>query len=503
MAISLDSDEVALAGKCSTLAEIYAPPARRLVGRACRPYLEHRIQTACELMADPDNVTAFNNSAQDMQKSVQMISAAQARTFTTDLHKRMRIVFQMADKAREKVDALWKAGIPDIQPGGLAGGLAAMMKGLRSDQAALGLSCLMAKHLRGAEGWMERMERAVTLAEHETHADILEQVDGLIGDIFDSPTMQKALFPDSSTLAGALIEMAWLHRAQWPAEHVQSPLPLVTRLNALLAKHPMETTRLAFRQTMLRNLNSGVPITRGMGIDALIENCRVHEALTVNGETIGGYEMTLSIEKRISRQAEPENLVMLLQDKESVIDRIAALIELQRRIVGDGNKRSVNGLLKMEFERREFARDLLAVADSPTAKLKVISTLYDDIMSSLAPDSLKEKFGIQLEDIQMDYIKKNRIFAKISQSSKGVVDTVKKLAELCRTGVFTKGKNRIYVHSLIKHQVGQSDFKRALMAGVSDDEGKQKRLRELKRLLAEAGVGDDAKTGGNGEADAA
>ena len=497
MTISLDSDEVALAGKCHSLADIYQPPARRLIGRACRSYLEDRKVTACELMADPEHITTFNNSAQDMQKAVQLVSAAQARTFTTDLHKRMRVVFQMADKAREKIDEIWKAGVPDIQPGGLGPGLAQVMGALKPDQTSVGLSCLMAKHMHGADGWMERMERAIKLAENETNAAIIEQIDGLIADVFDSPSCQKALFPESMTLGRALIEMAWLHRAGWPPEHVTEPPALVARLNALLAKHPMATTRLAFEQTLQRALNSGVPITRGMGIDALIENCAVHEALTIDGQTIGGPDMTSAIEKRIARQAEPENLVMLLQDKESVVDRLHALIELQKRIVGDGNKRSVNGLMKMEFERREFGAELLKLEDSPTGKLKVVATLYDDIMNSLAPDSLKEKFGIQLEEIQMEFIKKNKIFAKISQSSKGVVDTVKKLADLCRSGVFTKGKNLIYVHSLIKHQVGQSDFKRALMAGVTDEESKQKRLRDLKRLLAEAGIRDEPKAESN------
>ncbi|MEM6492175.1 MAG: hypothetical protein AAF684_09800, partial [Pseudomonadota bacterium] len=69
-------------------------------------------------------------------------------------------------------------------------------------------------------------------------------------------------------------------------------------------------------------------------------------------------------------------------------------------------------------------------------------------------------------------------------------ETVRKLAELCKKGMFTGGKNRDYVHSLIKHQVGQSDFKRQLMAGA-DAAGQQKRLADLKRLLADAGVGDE------------
>lgn len=489
--ISLDSDEVALAGKCQSMADIFQPPARRLIGRACRPYLEERKITAVELIGDADHTTVFNNSAQDMQKAVQLLSAAQARTFNTDLHKRMRVVFQMADKGREKVKEVWDKGVPQIRPGGLADGWRAISGGLSRDQMSIGVTILIANYLRGSEDWMERLDRAVALMEAERSDVALVQIDGLIGDVFDSPAMQKAMFPESGTLGRTLIEMAALHRGVWPPEHIAEPLPIMRRLNALLAKHPMETTRLAFRQTMLRALNSGVPITKGMGIDALIENCRVHEALSADGDTIGGHNMTGAIEKRIARQAEPENLVMLLQDKETVVDRIDALIELQKRIVGDGNKRSVNGLLKMEFERREFAADLMKLADSPTAKLKIVADLYAAIMNSLAPDSLKEKFGVQLEEIQMKFIKDNKIFAKISQSSGGVVETVKKLAELCKNGLFTGGKNRDYVHSLIKHQVGQSDFKRALMAGVSDDAGKQKRLADLKRLLADAGVGDE------------
>jgi len=38
-----------------------------------------------------------------MQKAVQLLSAAQARTFNTDLHKRMRVVFQMADRTTKPI----------------------------------------------------------------------------------------------------------------------------------------------------------------------------------------------------------------------------------------------------------------------------------------------------------------------------------------------------------------------------------------------------------------
>ncbi|MEM6492192.1 MAG: hypothetical protein AAF684_09885, partial [Pseudomonadota bacterium] len=198
--ISLDSDEVALAGKCQSMADVFQPASRRLIGRAARPYLEEKKITALELMGDHEHTTVFNNSAQDMQKVVQLLSAAQARTFTTDLHKRMRVVFQIADKGREKVKEVWDKGVPLVEPGGLADGWKEINERLSKDQTSVGLSILMAHYMRGAEGWMERLERAVALMENERIDPVLEQVDGLIGDVFDSPAMQKAMFPESGTL---------------------------------------------------------------------------------------------------------------------------------------------------------------------------------------------------------------------------------------------------------------------------------------------------------------
>ena len=80
-----------------------------------------------------------------------------------------------------------------------------------------------------------------------------------------------------------------------------------------------------------------------------------------------------------------------------------------------------------------------------------------------------------------------------------------KLADLCARGLITRGKNRVYVHSLIRHQVGQSDFQKGLMAGADDDATKERRLADMRRRLADAGVSltEPAAESGSGESDAA
>lgn len=88
----------------------------------------------------------------------------------------------------------------------------------------------------------------------------------------------------------------------------------------------------------------------------------------------------------------------------------------------------------------------------------------------------------------MSFLKQNKVFAKINKQSRNTAEAVMKLVDLCRSGLFTGGKNLLYVHSLVKHQVNQRDFMTQYLSGIDNSDMKVKKLSLLRQKLQEAGI---------------
>ncbi|MBL8669364.1 MAG: hypothetical protein JNK11_01820 [Alphaproteobacteria bacterium] len=493
--VNLESDEVADAGKCASVSDVFRPHARRLVGRVLRQYLDELMLTATELMSASPYIERLNANSQASQRAIQLISGAQARVFNMDLHKRMRVLIQIGEKLKEVVETTEKAvGRPDVQPGQV-GALLEKVRGTPGvDNVDVGMCIALTFHLSEANGWEEKLSRLVGLAAAEAPGPAVEFIDCFIADILESSTALKAIFGSIDTLGDRLMELIWLHNSKWPEKLPFQPQQTVLSLDQALRKHELPLTRLTIRQQIQRSLEVGVPVSRTAGFGELLRLCDLHEQLRLpDGQMLCGERASIAIEKRMSRQIEPENLAPLLDSKPTIAGKIEAVLQLQKRIVGVNNKKQIGELVRLLAEKREFTDQLLAGSESASAKLKGIADLYDQIMGSEMADSLKERIGKQLEEVQMKFIKDNKIFAKINQSAKNVSETVIKLLDLCRNGLFTKGQNRLYVHSLIKHQLNQSDFMKAYMAGATSEEARRQRLAELKKRMREAGLDDVAK----------
>jgi|GEM_PF-2927730 len=488
----LKGAEVAEAGHCKEVEECYRPAARRLVGRVSRQFLDQANLTPSELLANPVYQQRFMDSGQHLQRAVQVLSGAQSRAFNLDLHKRMRALFQLGDGILEATKAVSeKVDDINISPGGLAASLnsaASRVDGAKRDMATC---AVMTNYLADAESWDEKLDRLLTLAESEPQGPLVAFIDGFVADIIDSSAAMKTLLGESANvLRDRLVELIALYHGTYPPEHVEVAPDLAIRLNALLAQHPMEISRVAIIEQVLRAMEMGAPVTRSAGLDELMALCELYELMKTEDDILGGRDMAEAIHKRMSRQVEHDNLAMLLQDKETVTEKIGALMQLHGRVLGTANARQIAEYVKFQFERRTFAAELMQEGEGTSGKLKVVARLWMYLRKSDMNDSLKERLMVQLEEIQMNYIKEQKIFAKISSQCKTTSETVMRLLELCRSGLFTGGKNLLYVHSLIKHQIGQSDFMKSYLAGVTDAETRTKKLAILRKRLNEAGIRD-------------
>lgn len=489
--VSLTANEVAAGGHCRAVEECYHPAARRLVGRVVRDFLDQMVLTPTELMADVPTQQKLSETGQHMQRAVQLLSGAQARSFNLDLHKRMREVFVLSDKAAGRLGKMVEM-IADlsIQTESITPIRQEIEQRFGTPNLEMGLCVLLSQYLADLGSWQEKMEKLLQLCDVQVSPDDVALIEAVIAEILDGNQGVKALFGnEADKLGDRLREISAMYKGHFPPPHMENPQPVALQLNNLMLRFPMENVRHVLTQQILRSLQGGAPVRTFQGLGELTELTELNKLLRDDAGILIGEEETESLlQERMSRQVSHDNLALLLTDQETLLDKISALITLQTKLIGSGNIRQVSEYIKFQFERRDFAEELLSFGDTPMQKMMVVSKLYKAINGSALADSLKERLGVQLEDIQMSFLKQNKVFAKINKQSKNTAEAVMKLIDLCRSGLFTGGKNLLYVHSLIKHQVNQRNFMAQYLSGIDNSDMKAKKLALLCQKLKEAGI---------------
>ena len=499
----LEPQEVEDGGPCDVVPEIFVVHARRLIGRVTREYLDTVKLLPIELMSDANHITAFDRHGQRVQRAIQLIAGAQARVFRVDLHKRMRFLFNLYEKGREQVAQLQDNINKNLQnltvePGSVIQTANILSGIVRRDELDLAVCIMMAQYLRSAAGACEKLDRLLDLVDAEPDLRVLQLVDGIIAELMDSTLARQDIFGPAPSMGVRLLQMAALYKGQWH-ENLQedSGSQNVTgmRLNLLMQKQSMPSTRISLEQYIRRNLQGGLPIKKVAGKDELRALVEVGGALRKNishgeGESyIGGAAVKEALKERMNRQAEPANLVNFIEGSDPLTERINGAIDLQRHAIGDTAKRQIAETIRVIIERQDFTAKLDEEAKTVPQKLFALRRIHDLLIDkSQMPDTLQEKLFLKIEMMQMDIIKKNNFISRIINEAKTPMEGLLKIADAYKAGLFTRGRNSQHIQNLICNRLRHPDFRKALSAaGKNPQETQQKRTAFFQRLT-QAGI---------------
>ena len=403
--VNLDTVEVASASPCKTLDQVFQTPARRLVGRVCRNFLDQNCITASELVCHPPYQQRMSQDAQEMQRAVQMLSAAQARIFNLDLHKRMRHLFKMIDAVNAALEALYKR-LPsvDFEPGGLTSYYHQLREIVNTDELEMAFCVVLTRNLHDAKSWESRLEKLLSFIEVETDIEVQNHIDSFVADLIDSPAALRTMMGSRRLLAERISELIGLYRGNFSQTDTTEAWPLAERLNRALSKFPMPHSRLSLKLQILRAMESGTPVSRQTGAVELLALCDLLEELQEeDGAIIGGDSMEKEITTRLSRQVSHDSLEILLDDHETLHARLELLLTLRQRLIGAGNIKQINEYIRYQFERRTFKEELLKAGEGVSGRMLVVADLWRTIADYDFPEGMRDHFLDQLEAIQLEF----------------------------------------------------------------------------------------------------
>ena len=422
------------ASLCLAPPDLYTVHGRARIARLFEGWLRRQRVTAFELLHRPDLVEQLDATGQEIQHAIQKVAVPEAQATGASTHEVIRRFQRLANAAVARLlgDARRDA-FPDLDRDGLP---ASLRRAAAGEAPAYLLGVAVARHLADADGWTDKIERLLDLADacgqqpergllfHVLEQPLCEVLGGraVLADMlhgpgelgFDlllltrlmAPGQVEALARRDPELAraippigGELARLArWLHEPGFAGVVAVLGRRVLDELNGPRRLHPDDP---AAEISTLRAL---------AGLLILCPNAAPAE------------EVEAAFVARSRRLLTPDFVHGYLEGIcGGPLAEMAALVRLAENVVGAANKLLAGHWLQALAGAHRFERDLLAAPEGAAYKLAQLAELQHAIgRVGLEPDcrqALTERLGELADRIEADA----RLIQAVVRASSGVV----------------------------------------------------------------------------------
>ncbi len=473
---------------CRSPADIRDGPGLAALGAALRDYLDWRGITAIELVYNHGHCRRLSLYDSLLYRAIGLIAAAQARESGGSTRTRRRTLDGICRKAvRQAREACSDESLPNLEEGGLEAAIATLKETVDDETGDYLVHTAIANHLVDARDWAEKLARLVGLLGPEPSPAALGPVDAFIADLMRSArAVRDLLRDDDAQLASVLDDLARLHSGRF-APHEQQAAALAD-LNRLLAEGRLPASRSEIAAQIVRGLAADRPLTRGGPADEIAALYRlVGHLRDEQGRFLGDEAMWAAVESRSRRQMQPEFDTVLAAVK-SPRERIGMLLDVADFTFG---RESLTFILEGLGEVIDLARatQTLIVADEPVLEqLRALAGWQARVLELEPSVPAAEACAKRLDAAAFETMEAHRILDGPDGADEGVVARIERLTALCRSGAVTRGRAFEATRERILGLVQAPGFMDAYTADARTDEDRNERIRELWRILRDAGL---------------
>ncbi|CAN5267390.1 hypothetical protein BH09PSE2_BH09PSE2_04790 [soil metagenome] len=379
---------------CITPQDLYSAHARERIVRLMGGWLKRKAVTAFELLHRADLVEQLEASGVEIQHALQKIAIPEAQARGLSVHEVIRQLQGLVDRAMARV---MKDGRAKSFPTLTAQTFAAEAERLAEHPERLYiLSGGVAHFLADANGWLDKAERLITLAEHAPEggraralalaaveppmSEILGQAGGL-NDLFGADLDLGASLAALTTLA-APREAAMIRRMDAGVAKALPPLPPVAqRLAALIEHEAFEGVRAAIGKRVLAELNSPRRLRPDDAEGEIVLLRALAMVLTASaGRLLQLEDVQTAFVDRSKRLVAADFVTAFVAElapsEAGALQEARALVRLSENVVGVMNKKAACRWLTGALEALRFEKDVRSTQQSPTARLAALADLH-------------------------------------------------------------------------------------------------------------------------------
>jgi hypothetical protein len=485
-------DEIANAARespCNKADDLFAPPARRVIGRILKDFLAKNKLTVTELLHRADMLDRVEATGTLYQFVVQQTAVARASSEKRPVQQIIRELNKLGSDLYDQVHQDQRSKLfRDLEAEDFDS-FAADLTG--QPRAAYRLNGTLARHLRDATTWGEKAERLMRVLELSRpdlpgRAVLTAAVDSIFAEVLTVPMAVLELIEPRDTFGEAV--MAMVHLFLGRADSIlYKDLYVIPRLAWHFSLGTLPLSRAAVAGQILAQIYS----LERLRSDTLDNEMRVFKQIT--DLVMGGLDDTLrredavpALELRSKRFVVSEAISVGLSNSVLPDERIDWLLFAENCVVGAMNKQALADVAIRIATADSFKTQFQLTSTALPKRLQRLAALSTAVQRSGFHENDRKKLAAVFDAVAFALARDTKLFETIEARPGSAVEKALALLQLCEDHTFTEGRLSEKVRDAIVGYMASPGF----LAGYTERSRgtKENALAELTQRVSKIGL---------------
>ena len=456
---------------CFKPEDLYSYHARATMSRLLIDYLSRNKITITELIHRADMLEKLEATGTLYQFAIQKVAVAQAATTTTGVQQIIKSLNELTTQAFHRVYRDQRKGLFPNPEAHQFADLARSLSG--QGNAAYIFNGALARHLKEAKGWDEKVLMLITImenapAEEEPRQLVLSAIDAVLAETLGGSAALHELMGPAENLGQALNNLVTLFLGKEPEAEARG------KGLAALTQHFAADTLPEARTAVANRVIAEFKSSKRLCPDSLVEELKaLRSKRLVVQEAVGQFIAEAAPDEKIDR-------ILFVEDN----------------IIGAENKRQLSNYILPVLNSAAFENIFQNAKVPLVQRLQRLAQLQARVRRSGFIDVTREEISNRIDLMAVQMEARGRLLEAIQARPTSAVDKAQTLLKLMVGGMLTEGMLATKARNLILGYLSQPGFLTGYMATRAKDgeaPDSERLMAELVETLGKAGI--TAETG--------
>jgi len=483
---------------CEDADALFQLPARMVITRLLRTYLNRNTIIASELLYDFRTLSRLQNHDSNIYPAaVDRVATLQATdTEDLDIKTRRDALYAMIDEVSRRArraegeKMMRKASLDDLAKARQLAEKAAF----DPDEQSFLVRATVGRTLAGQRSWLGKLELLLAAVSGESPPDDLAMLDEFIADCLGVGEVVQEVLGNRPNLCSALMGLIDLVEGTTENEDEtdqQSESLLVLR--QLMAEGRLPSCTQVIWDRVCREIQGSQPLSRNNPSkehESYEDLCR--RVVTRKGLT-GETRMAVAITRRYNRRLKEggdagwrNSIVGVCGMLRETARRLHYLTALSHSTEVEPYRPLIAGMIVEEMRALRNVDDV-AAGSPPTEKLATVTSIQIAIMNGeYLPKQVTERAFDHFDQILLKYVQTARLIERLDRPSDSLRLRAERLVSFCSSGIMLEGKALAAVRTRVLDYLRRPDFMTEFVSDLPA-ERQERAVRQFYVRLAKAG----------------
>lgn len=419
--------------------DLYSYHARQTMMRLLGDFLSRNRITITELIHRADMLDRLEATGTVYQHAMQKIAVAQAASGTVPVQQIVKNLNELIDQATQRVYRDQRKGLFPNPRADQFAELAAQLAG-KGDAAYL-FNGALARHLKDAEGWNEKILALLEILAQapqagEARALVLSSIDAILAEALSASTALHELIGRAENLAEAMSRLVELFLGKGDADAGHRGL---SALAARFAADELPEARTAIARRIVAEFKSAKRLRPDSLVEELTSLRRLANRVVYGvGKFLSHEDLIAAFTLRSKRLVTQETLSSHINEC-APDEKLERLLFVEENIIGIENKRQLAGFVTPVLNSAAFENFFQNPKVPVLQRLQRLAHLQGRLRRASFVDVQQQEMAAKMDKLACDVAGRAKLFENLQARNHSPVEKAATLLKLAVGGFFTEG----------------------------------------------------------------